>query len=247
MRIQGQTLRLSATDLSNHLHCHHLTVLNLAVARGERERPDWYDPRAEVLRERGYEHEARYLEELRAAGREVAEVDEEGDAALLAKTRKLMRGGAEVIAQGALADGRWFGRPDVLLRVEEVSDLGPWSYEVLDTKLARETRGATILQLCLYSELVAAVQGRLPERMYVVPPAEVLTAESYRVAAYLAYHRWVQRRLVEAVTAGAGETYPEPVEHCQVCAFWKECAERRKADDHLSLVAGAILTGRSLL
>ena len=215
-----------------HVECY-------AGHRGERERPDWYDPRAEVLRERGYEHEARYLEQLRAEGREVAEVEGERDAALLARSLELMRGGAEVIAQGALGGGRWFGRPDVLLRVEKASDLGSWSYEVLDTKLARETRGATILQLCLYSELLAAAQGRLPERMHVVPPAEVLAAECYRVADYLAYHRWIQRRLLEAVTEGPGETYPEPVEHCQVCAFWQECTERRKADDHLSLVAGA--------
>jgi uncharacterized protein len=33
-------------------------------------------------------------------------------------------------------------------------------------------------------------------------------------------------------------TYPEPVEHCNVCRWFKECDARRRADDHLSLVAG---------
>ena len=51
------------------------------------------------------------------------------------------------------------GRADVLRRVEVPSDLGPWSYEVLDTKLARETKGGTVLQLCLYADLIEAVQG----------------------------------------------------------------------------------------
>ena len=34
------------------------------------------------------------------------------------------------------------------------------------------------------------------------------------------------------------ETYPEPVEHCDVCRWAAECVARRRADDHLCLVAG---------
>ena len=34
------------------------------------------------------------------------------------------------------------------------------------------------------------------------------------------------------------DTYPEPVEHCNVCRWFAECDARRHADDHLSLVAG---------
>src|SRR5581483_1215002 len=33
-------------------------------------------------------------------------------------------------------------------------------------------------------------------------------------------------------------TYPEPVEHCNVCRWFRECDARRRGDDHLSLVAG---------
>jgi uncharacterized protein len=33
-------------------------------------------------------------------------------------------------------------------------------------------------------------------------------------------------------------TYPDPVEHCDVCRWAAECVARRRADDHLSLVAG---------
>ncbi|HSU39986.1 MAG TPA: TM0106 family RecB-like putative nuclease, partial [Polyangiaceae bacterium] len=32
-------------------------------------------------------------------------------------------------------------------------------------------------------------------------------------------------------------TYPEPVEHCAVCPWWKRCDDQRRRDDHLSLVA----------
>ncbi len=128
------------------------------------------------------------------------------------------------------------------------SNLGDWSYEVVDTKLARRTKGGTILQLCLYSDLVRDVQGKLPEYMYVVSPGTGFTPEAFRVDDYLAYYRLVRRRLEQAVAPDldaaaqdhppGGSTYPEPVEHCEICRWWQQCDRRRREDDHLSLVAG---------
>jgi predicted RecB family nuclease len=59
-----------------------------------------------------------------------------------------MRAGAPIIAQGALRAERWGGRADILRRIGKPSELGAWSYEVIDTKLARETKGNTVLQIC---------------------------------------------------------------------------------------------------
>jgi hypothetical protein len=68
MRVTSQQLRLSATDLSNHLACRHLTNLELSVARGKRIAPEWAAPDLEVIRELGLRHEARYLAFLRQEG-----------------------------------------------------------------------------------------------------------------------------------------------------------------------------------
>jgi len=65
-----------------------------------------------------------------------------------------MLSGAPIIVQAALRSGQWAGRADVLRRVERQSNLGGWSYEAVDAKLARETKGGTILQLSLYSDLL---------------------------------------------------------------------------------------------
>ena len=51
----------------------------------------------------------------------------------------------------------------MLLRVEAGGGFGAWSYEAVDTKLSRETRAGTILQLGLYSEMLGVAQGRRPE------------------------------------------------------------------------------------
>lgn len=150
-----------------------------------------------------------------------------------------MERGAEVIAQGSLAAERWFGRPDVLRKVEKPSQLGTWSYEAYDCKLPRETKAATILQLSVYSALLEELQGMKPEFMYVVPARRDFEAERYRLAEYAAYYRYVKARLEAFAEGGqAEETYPEPCRHCDVCHWLAECDAIWRRDDHLSLVAG---------
>src|SRR5947208_460082 len=273
MKSVRKQIRLSATDLSNHLACRHLTNLDLHVARGERTAPDFAAPDLRVIQELGLRHEKRYLAHLSAKGLTVenlGHIPHKEEERLLEETLALMERGAQVIAQGALGVKKWFGRPDVLRRVERPSKRWPWSYEVEDTKLAQETKAATILQLSLYSDLLAKIQGTTPEFFYVVPPSPDFAREEYRVSEYAAYYRHVKDRLADAVREGSPSketdiqkmatasasggqfelafekgnyaakppTYPEPVEHCNVCRWFRECDQQRRGDDHLSLVAG---------
>ncbi len=240
MRIVSGEVRLAATDVSNHLACHHLTQLELSAARGERERPQWEAPDLAVIRELGLRHEARYFAFLEKNGLDLLNLAGMDEARIVEETRRAMEAGVEVIAQGAVRCGRWFGRPDLLRRVARPSRFGNWSYEAYDCKLARETKATTILQLAFYSELLGEMQGgtrqSLPEFMWVVPPG-AFAAERYRVAEYAAYFRYVKAQLEKACANGA-ETYPEPCTHCDVCRWFRECEARRRSDDHLSLVAG---------
>lgn len=168
MRESDGNLVLSATDLSNFLNCRHRTALELGEARGKRSRPHFYDPVLEALFARGLEHERQYVDSLESAGPHLVNLADIKDRAeAVARTVNTMRAGADAIVQGALEDGNWYGRPDVLLKVDAPSAFGVWAYEVADTKLARETRGGTVLQLGLYSEMLARTQGRRPEHFYV--------------------------------------------------------------------------------
>src|SRR5690606_24436146 len=238
MRLVEGVLRLSATDLANHLGCAHLSQQSRAVAEGRARKPDWQDPLAAILQQRGMDHEQACLRHFAAEGIDGVAVPEglsgtDGIAATIAQ----MRAGAPLIYQAPLGNGRWFGRADFLRRIEEPSDLGGWSYEVTDAKLATETRAGTILQLCMYSTLLAEIQGRLPEYAYVLAPHHNFHPEPWRLAEYMAYYRLVRRRLEEAL-ARAADTYPDPVAHCDVCAWWARCNDRRRRDDHLCFVAG---------
>lgn len=236
----GDGLLLSASDLVGYLNCGHLTSLDLQVADGQLPRPAVWDPMLETLRERGSRHEQRYVEHLRAQGLPITVIDGPGiDDATVAATEEAMREGAPVIVQGAFRSNGWVGRTDILRRVETPSNLGPWSYEALDTKLSRETKGGTVLQLCLYAELIAHVQGLYPAYGYVVVPGAEGSPERYRMDDYGAYFRRTRNSLHRAVQhLPSDEIYPEPKEHCEVCRWQDRCEQRRRADDHLSLVAG---------
>ena len=171
MKRRGNSFELSATDLVGYLNCRHLSELDRAVAEGDLEKPSQWDLLSQRLRQRGSAHERAYVEHLRNAGLEVVALD---DAASTEKavfeTFEAMKRGAQVIVQGTLARDPWRDRADVLRRVAAPSDIGAWSYEAVETKLARETKAGTILQLCLYSDLLTEAQGAEPEHMHVVVP-----------------------------------------------------------------------------
>ena len=239
MRLDGSELHSSATDLANHLGCRHLTNLDHRVAQGLLERPKFVDPVLEVLTERGLQHEADYVAFLREQGRDVVDL---GEAAPVEATPAAMRDGPDVIFQATLRSSRWSGRADFLMRTDRPSELGSFSYEVLDTKLASTTRAGTILQLALYSEMVGKLQGATPEQMHVVKPGADFELESFRYDDFAAYYRLVKSRFEGALARDDPEqkpaTYPEPVPQCDICRWRPRCNRQRRGDDHLSLVAG---------
>ncbi len=242
MQIADSAFQLAASDLSRFLSCRHCTALDMQVAQGLREKPHYSDPFVKMLVERGLAHEKEYVESIEAGGDEVIDLGGLPRPEAAERCLEAMRKGQPAIAQGVLRDGEWLGLPDVLRRVETPSVFGSWSYEVYDTKLARETRGTAILQLSLYSDLLAGLQGASPERFHVVTPNPVDPVQSFRFSDFAAFYRFVRKGLKGAVAqdpaALALAHYPEPVDYCGVCRWWSHCDKRRRDDDHLSLVAG---------
>src|SRR5258708_10084960 len=138
MKIVGRRIRLAGSDLSNHLACRHLTTLDSQVARGERTAPDWAAPDLKVIQELGLRHETAYLAHLAAQGLTVenlGHIEHREEQRLMAETLALMDRGADVIAQGALSDGEWFGRPDALPRVGKTSARVAFSHRAAERVL----------------------------------------------------------------------------------------------------------------
>jgi len=234
MKFSQNTYLYSPSDLANHISCKHLSQLNKLAAEGILERPVTNNRVLDLLREKGISFEDQFLEELKSEGKQVIEISRDS-ASTEEQVIEAMHSGVDVIYQARLLeDGEWEGWADFLIKVQKESDLGDWSYEVKDTKLASETRAGTILQIGLYSEAVAKIQGGSAEYMHVKTPE---SSHKYRVDDYSAYIRLVKRRLKEAISTPE-DTYPDPVAHCDICNWWERCNAQRRSDDHLSFIAG---------
>lgn len=233
MRKAHNQIIFSASDLSNHIHCKYLTNLNYDVVEGLKEKPISNNKVLDVLRERGIDFENSFLIELESKGFSIVKIDQVEENARQ-KTIEAMHQGADYIYQARLSNEKWQGWADFLVKVNQSSNLGDWSYEVIDTKLSTETRAGTILQIALYSEIIAEIQGVLPENMRVrTPESEIV----YRVNDYISYLRLIKKRLETAIATPV-ETYPEPCSHCDICNWWEHCNSIRRKDDHLSFIAG---------
>ncbi|HSD76104.1 MAG TPA: TM0106 family RecB-like putative nuclease, partial [Solirubrobacteraceae bacterium] len=235
------TRRLSPSSLNRFLGCEHRTYLDLLDERGllDAER---LDPRNTLLAARGERHEQAFLEQLRAAGRDVVVLDRDRDPAVpAALTEDAMRAGREVVYQACFLDAGWVGYADFLMRVDEPSDLGPWSYEVYDTKLGSTPRPRHVFQLLFYAEQLERLQGRRPARMHLaLGSGERVAFRPDDFGAYAARvrARFLARRAeLAAPDPDPAPAYPYPVADCEFCPWWKHCADRRREEDHLSLVA----------
>lgn len=238
MQVIDGAVLLSPTDLTKHLACAHLTTLDLAAAEGRIAAPAAVDDALALVFARGLAHETGYLDRLRGEGRSITEIDVDfnGDGRHAAEERTLdaMRRGVDVIYQAAFFDGQWGGQADFLLRVDVPSLLGAWSYEVADTKLARRLAAPALLQMAVYADRLAQLQGVAPQHVYVVTgdgvsrPFRLIDVAAYARRARAGLRTFVDRR---------PPTEPVPVPHCSRCRWNTTCTDQWQRGDDLSLVA----------
>ena len=194
-RTSQGTLVLSPSDLTGFLACEHLTALAVQVADDVIQKPKVDNPQFDLITRKGDEHEHAYLEQLRAEGKTVVDIDFDWGDWNEAQQRTLdaMRSGVDVVYQGVFIGEGWRGLADFLIRVDTPSELGDWSYEALDTKLARSAKPAYLLQLLFYTERLAALQGFEPKEMHVLLGS--WERQSFRPQEFAAYYRHVRGRL----------------------------------------------------
>jgi predicted RecB family nuclease len=238
MQRSGSQLLYAPSDLANFIACEHLTQLELAAVLGESTRPYFSNAYIDLIARKGAEHERNFLEALRADGHEVVEVglgEVRNFAAAAEVTAATMRAGAKYIYQAVFLSGEWHGIADFIERIDRPSALGEWSYQVLDTKLARHPRPEHALQLCFYSHALEQIQRIAPETAYVVLGTRDRFA--IRLANVSAYFRRLQFRFRDAIAARE-QTAPYPCDHCLMCGYQPVCEERWESEDHLVRVAG---------
>ena len=246
------TIVVSATDLVGYLACDHLVD-----ARARSGSPGCArsrvrdDPELELLQERGDRHEHAYLERLRASRPDRSyEIAPELRSARTPGRAAGRRGGdarggdargVDVIFQATFFDGRWRGHADFLVRAERPSRLGAWSYDVADTKLARHVKAARSSRCAstptCWRRSRASPPETLDRRHRRRRRARAAASPTTPRSTGSVKARFEARDLrgtcgpprrptpTRSTTAGSARWFPT-------------CMDRRRADDHLSIVAG---------
>jgi predicted RecB family nuclease len=249
----------SITGLHIYYFFGHLCELQLHRNVYEK-RPEIREPNVLLILEQGRLNEARYVDQLRAAGREVVGIHGGSMEERAQRTLEAMRAGAEIIHNGVLDGGqrsltlaerhaagglalRFRGESDLLVRVDEPSQFGAWSYRVIDVKSSRTGRLPQMMQVAYYDWLLEAVQGRSHERgSLVVFPlgADHPSAEEFFDLAALrpSLELFLEEQVDRILRRDRADLPFHLGRHCSRCLWQADCGARAKAEDEISLLPG---------
>jgi uncharacterized protein len=225
----------SPSDLVTFLGCRHASSLNVKALSEDMDKAE-ASTTGQLLQNKGLEHEATYLQQLKDEGKTVVEIPK--DRNLQDRTQltlEAMQSGADVIYQAVFLTMPWRGDADFLIKCNTPSNLGDFSYEVLDTKLTRTAEPKHIMQLCVYSELLTDLQGSRPTNMHLFLGDH--EKHSFQVADFFYYYTRAKGRFEIYLQNLPAVSYPEPCSHCNFCPWRERCKAQWEKDDHLSLVA----------
>lgn len=222
--------KYSSQDLNKFIACKHNILLKIK-GLGHTELADAHE---QLIQETGLHHEALYLKYLQKAGHQIVEIPNKGSWNERASlTTKAMKEGAEYIAQAVLLKGQWCGITDLLKRVEQPSELGAYSYEAIEIKLARMPKPEHIIQLCLYSDLLEHHQGTRPTSFSVILGNN--EEKIFEFSDFVHYYTIVKKSFEAYVDSNP--TFPSPNAFCPRCE-WHTLNNHDWLDgNHLSQVA----------
>lgn len=230
--------RITGTHVYSYVKCPRLAALDLHLSRDQRRPPADHE---EFAAKRGRDFETEYVQHLGVVMPQYPERDFDAGAQA---TLALLRAGVPLVHQAVLSADDRLGLPDLLRRVDGASALGDHHYEVLDVKTSGRPRGEQILQVVFYAQLLAAVQGRLPEHGALI--LKDGREERFAIADYRAAADEVLAGL-RALRADLQHARPFLQFACGSCYHDRRCLEELTTSSDLSLVQGMSHGARAIL
>lgn len=195
--------------------------------------PDQETEDQKLVAETGNRHERTILEEVRSSFTNLAEISRDDPVLAVSETLSAIERKAPIIYQAALEHDQFVGYADFLI----LDELG--RYQVWDTKLAHSPKPHYAIQLCCYSELLAAVTGdRLPDRFGII----LGTGDrvELRVQDFIHYYRCIKASFLSMQAAFSGNLAdrPEPLPRADHDRWTSHAEKFFDETDHLVRVAG---------
>lgn len=195
-----------------------------------------------LLQKLGNQHEARYLEFLKAQALDVCEIEADADSS---RTLSALQSGHQIVYQANLSHHPFAGKADFLRRIDTPSKLGAFSYQVLDTKLALSPKPYFIIQLCCYAEMLENIQGNLAPHIGVILGDNSL--REFKIDDYYFYYQKLKKRFLQFQTDFSKDTVPALTGHERLGRWTNHIDSLLKESDHLSNVANITQKQISLL
>ena len=195
---------------------------------------------AQLVINMGIEHEAAILNEFRANSKvtEMNTLDEESPETTVLDA---ISARVPVIYQAKLEHENFAGYADFII-LDDESGL----YQIWDTKLARSIKPYYVVQLCCYSEMLAAMTGEpMPEKFGVILGVDekgIAERIELRIEDFIHYYRQLKRSFLETQSAFDGNVEKRPEPHPSSDHGWwnSEAKKYLKSKDHLAQVAGIV-------
>ncbi|MGD9851062.1 MAG: TM0106 family RecB-like putative nuclease [Nitrospirales bacterium] len=195
--------------------------------------PDEETEDEQLIAQTGNQHEQAVLAEFKSSAANLLEVPKTDLAVARTTTLSAISTKTPIIYQAALESGQFAGFTDFLLLDES------GRYQVWDTKLARSPKPYYAIQLCCYSEMLAAVAGApMPQKFGLILGNN--DRIEFHVEDFVHYYRQIKASFLAMQESYTGNIIdrPEPLpraDHGQ----WTSYAEKFFHDmDHLVQVAG---------
>lgn len=216
---------LTANDLYNFTKCAHRVYLD---ANGDPKEKVDVSPFVKLLWELGLQTERAYL--ARQGDGEIADLQPLPPDIAVGETLRLLHAGAPCIYQGCLRDDDLIGRPDLLVRRDGSSRLGPFLYEPIDIKAGKgweqrdgkrtKFKAHYAFQVLFYRLLLGRVQGALPPTARIINvdmELEEFDPSDFETEFTSALNQ--ARQLV----AGTDRSEPVLGSHCYLCSWFTHC------------------------
>jgi predicted RecB family nuclease len=243
---------LTPSKISSWLGCGHYLSLSNQVEMGllaPRITPT--SELADILIDKGNQHESNCLEEFEALGKTIYEVPgrnaQESFQDWVSRVGNPMEKDFDVIYQMPFIHDGIRGIADFLVRVDDPEE-GFANYQPVDAKLTRTSgKPGHVLQLCFYAEAMTELLGVAPRRMTIWLGSG--RAEELLVAEFMPYWRRLRRQLVTLLESDVATvvTRPKPCATCEYCEFQGHCEQQWRDEDSLAFVANARESERDAL
>ncbi|WNM63925.1 TM0106 family RecB-like putative nuclease [Candidatus Nitrospira neomarina] len=195
--------------------------------------PDEETEDGRLIAQTGAQHERAVLDEFKTSGAKLAEITRTDPTVARTTTLSAINANVPIIYQAFLEHEPFAGFADFLL----LDETG--RYQVWDTKLARSPKSYYAIQLCCYSELLAAAtEAPMPKKFGLILGTKERV--EFRIEDFIHYYRRIKMNFLTMQKGFTGNITdrPEPLPQADH-GRWNSHAEKFFQDtDHLVQVAG---------